>query len=56
MIRYLALVVFLLCPGCPQPTPTPVPGPSPTPDIFYGQILDCHADVVAAQRTSTAPS
>ena len=55
MIRYLALVVFLLCPGCPQPPPTPVPGPSPTPDIFYGQILDCHADVVAAQRTSTAP-
>ena|SRR5271157_4541152 len=56
MIRYLMIAVsLLLCPGCPQPSPTPVPGPSPTPDIFYGQILDCHADVVAAQRTSAEP-
>jgi hypothetical protein len=53
MIRYLMFIIALLCPGCPQPTPTPVPGP--TPDIFYGQILDCHADIVASQRTAAAP-
>jgi len=54
MLRLIVLAV-LLFPGCALPTPTPVPGPSPTPDIFYGQILDCHADIVAAQRTSAAP-
>ncbi len=51
----LFVLAVLLCPGCPQPTPVPVPGPAPTPDIFYGQVLDCHLDVVANQRTSATP-
>ena len=53
MIRMFALLACLYCVGCPQPSPTPVPGP--TPDIIYGQIVDCHADIVASQRTAAAP-
>jgi hypothetical protein len=53
LLRLILIVVPLACLGCPQPTPTPVPGP--TPDIFYGQILDCHSDIVASQRTAAAP-
>lgn len=59
MLRFFTVLACLTCMGCPQPpVPVPVPGPAPAildasmPDMFYGQIFDCHADIVAAQRTS----
>ena len=59
MLRFFVLLACIACLGCPQPpVPAPVPGPAPavhdasTPDMFYGQIFDCHADIVAAQRAS----
>lgn len=51
MIRRLAICLF--CFGCSLPAPTPVPGPPP--DIFYGQVFDCRAGVVASQRLAAAP-
>lgn len=59
MLRLFTVLACLTCMGCPQPpVPVPVPGPAPaaldasTPDMFYGQIFDCHSDIVVAQRTS----
>ncbi len=53
MFRRFAFAVCLSCFGCSLPIPTPVP--SPPSDIFYGQVFDCRADVVASQRLSAAP-
>ena len=58
MIRRLAFVLAVLAglalgTACPQPLPPTPPGPQPG-DVFTGQVFDCRAPIVAAERVAAS--